>query len=92
MDSDHDEIRRLLRRTLEATEDTNRIVRKMHRAALWGSFFRLLWWVVILAASGVAFLYLQPYLKPLIDLYSTIGASGQSNVSQQLQQLLQLSQ
>ncbi|MDE2172705.1 MAG: hypothetical protein KGJ33_02060 [Patescibacteria group bacterium] len=52
----------LLMRTHELAQENNAILRKMRRASLWTTIFRVIYWL-ILAGVGVGTYYvLQPYL------------------------------
>lgn len=91
MDEDIDELRELVRKNIAVTEDTNKLVHRMHRSALWGRFFQIVWWLAVLAASGAAYYYyLQPYVQQLENLYGQVEKSGQQypNWQTELQALL----
>ena len=63
---------------LRITKDTNRIVHKMRRSILWGRFFLVSWWVIIIAVSGVTYyVYAQPYVNRLEQLYMQVEQGGQ---------------
>ncbi len=52
---------------LEITKDTNRIVHKMRRSMLWGRFFYLLvWLILILGPAAAYYFYFQSYVQPYI--------------------------
>ena len=58
------------------TLDTNRMVHKMRRSVLWGRFFTVVWWILILAVSGYTYyVYAQPYVQKLEQLYAQAGAT-----------------
>ena len=51
---------------------------QMRRAARWGRFFQVVWWVLIIAVSGAAYyIYLAPYVNRLEQLYSQVEGAGQ---------------
>jgi hypothetical protein len=61
---------------LTITKDTNRMVHKMRRSQLWGRFYQVVWWVLILAVSGVSYYYFaQPYVNKIEQLYAQVGQS-----------------
>ena len=64
---DHD-IKELLKKNLEVSERSLDILQKMRRASLWGRFFHLLKWLIIIGATVWSYLALQPYLQKFIGL------------------------
>lgn len=72
-----DEIRALraeVKQLLALTQDTNHMVHKMRRAAIWGRVFQFVWWGAIIIVSGAAYLYyLQPYINKVIQLYEQVS-------------------
>ena len=61
---------------LAITKDTNRMVHKMHRGVLWGRFFTVAWWILIVAVSGYTyFAYAQPYVTQIEKMYAQLGQS-----------------
>ncbi len=81
-----EEVKELVKKDLAMTQDTNRIVHKMQRAARWGRFFQIVWWVAILAVSGAAYYYyLQPYVDKLQGAYANLQATGQKAQSLETQ-------
>ena len=63
---------------LQLTRETNRMVHKMRRAQLWGRFYQVVWWLFILAISGITYYYyFQPYVDKILEAYGHIQATGQ---------------
>lgn len=56
------EERQLLIQTSRLVEENNKILRKMHRAALWGRIWYIFYWTVIIGLSVGAYFYVQPYV------------------------------
>lgn len=78
MTDDIEELRALIEKNTKLAEDTNRMVHKLRRSALWGRFFQIVWWVAIIAISGAAYyIYLQPYVGQIEALYEQFKTSGQ---------------
>jgi len=78
MTEDIEELKELVEKNIKLTEDTNRTVHKMRRSAIWGRVFQMVWWGVIIIVSGAAYyIYLQPYVGQIEDLYTQFKASGQ---------------
>ena len=70
MDDEMTELKDLVQKNIALTEDINRVVHKMWRAQKWGRFLQLLWWILIIAVSGATYyLYFQPYVGKLEQLY-----------------------
>ena len=79
MDPEINELKALVKQNLAMTEDMGRTLRKMRRAQKWGSFFQTIWWMLIIAVSGATYyLYFQPYVGKLEQLYEQVGGSNQS--------------
>ena len=66
------EERQLLIQTHRLTEENNHLLRKMHRAALWGRVFHFIYWVVIIGLSLGAYYFIQPYIDQLTQVYGGI--------------------
>lgn len=69
LDRDDEDLRELVKKTLALTQENNRMLRGMRSSVRWGRFFTLLWWGVILASTGVAYYYLQPYIEQAQQIY-----------------------
>ena len=55
------------------TLDTNRMVHKLRRGILWGRFFTVAWWIVVVAVSGYTYyIYAQPYVDKLLHVYAQV--------------------
>ncbi|KKW11235.1 MAG: hypothetical protein UY50_C0018G0003 [Parcubacteria group bacterium GW2011_GWA2_49_9] len=66
------EERQLLIQTSRLVEENNKILRKMHRAALWGRIMRILYWAVIIALSVGAYYFIQPYVEQVQGIYGGV--------------------
>ncbi|MBU6232016.1 MAG: hypothetical protein KGI45_01860 [Patescibacteria group bacterium] len=58
----------LLLRTHELAEENNAILRSIRRANRWSTFFRIVYWVIIIGAGIGAYYALQPYLMQAADI------------------------
>ena len=86
------ELRNLVKKNLALTEETNRMVHKMRRAAMWGRLFQIIWWVVVVAVSGAAYYYyLQPYVTEITHFYNQLGMSSpnQPSMAEEFQKFFQ---
>ena len=60
------EIKALLLENQRLLTDNNRLLRKLHRGALWSMVFRLLWLGILFGAPLVVYyLYIEPNLETL---------------------------
>jgi hypothetical protein len=66
-----DELKNLLRKNLEASQDSLRILKKMNRDRIYGKIFSLLKWTIIIGGTLGTYYYLEPIIK---DLINTLGA------------------
>jgi len=70
--------RRLLEETAELAEENNKLLKKLHRAAIWSRAFRVVYWAVILIAGFGAYYFIQPYIEALQSTYEGIRGGVQS--------------
>ncbi len=68
---EHD-IKQLLEKNLEVSQESLRLMQKMHRAAMWAKFFGLLKWAIIIGGTVWGYLVIQPYLNQLLGLGNSI--------------------
>jgi len=61
------EIRDLLKRIAENTEENNVLLKKMHRSMVWSRFFRIAYWLVIIGLAVGAFYFIQPYIDAIVS-------------------------
>lgn len=80
------EEKELLARVAVLSEENNQILRGIRRSNRWGSFFKLLYWLIILGISYGAYVYVQPYVDQLMKAYTGITdtANKVSNVGNQI--------
>ena len=72
------EERQLLIQTHRLVEENNKLLRKMHRAAIWGRVWHFLYWTVIIGLSVGAYYFVEPYLKQLQGVYGGVQTDLQS--------------
>ncbi|MBI4692310.1 MAG: hypothetical protein HY773_02645 [Candidatus Terrybacteria bacterium] len=63
-----EELKQLLKKNLEISEESLRILKKMNRAAVIGRILRFFKWMIIIGISVGAFYYIEPYIGQLADL------------------------
>ncbi|HVY72783.1 MAG TPA: hypothetical protein VG984_01885 [Candidatus Paceibacterota bacterium] len=79
MDLDVEEVRELVKKNLELTEENHRILRGMRSAARWGRLITIVWWIVVVAVSGATYYYyVQPYVEQAKQVYADFEKNGQS--------------
>ncbi|MCI0619915.1 hypothetical protein L0Y40_02675 [Candidatus Wolfebacteria bacterium] len=54
------------------TRENNTLLKKIHRGALWGRVWRIIYWVIILGVAFGALYFLQPYVEQVRALYRTV--------------------
>jgi len=70
--------RKLLEDILGLTQENNKLLKKMHRASVWGHIFSVMYWIIIVGAMLGSYYYLQPYIDVLIGAYQTLMSSVES--------------
>ena len=63
------EERQILIQTHRMVEENSKLLRKMHRAALFGRIFHIMYWVIIIGLSVGAYYFVQPYVEQVQDVY-----------------------
>lgn len=63
-----DDLKKLLQKNLEVSEESLKILKKINRAAVMGRVFRFFKWLIIIGISVGAFYYIEPYIGQLTDL------------------------
>lgn len=61
-----------LERTLKLSEENNRLLLKMHRAARWAMFWGFIKIVVIVGPLIVGYIYLQPFFGQALENYNNM--------------------
>ncbi|MSU55957.1 MAG: hypothetical protein EXS51_01430 [Candidatus Taylorbacteria bacterium] len=72
------EERQLLIQTHRMVEENTKLLRKMHRAALWGRAWHLLYWTVIIGASVGTYYFVQPYVEQAQSVYGGLRSDVQN--------------
>jgi len=58
---------------LEMVKENNRILRKIRRGAVVGTFLSILYWVIIIGISVGAYYYIKPYLGSFNTIIQSVG-------------------
>ena len=77
------EEKELLTRSVKLAEENNKILHVLKRTARWQTFWSLIKTLIIIIPLVVGYLFLEPYLQPLIGDFKQIqgmmGTSSQLN-------------
>jgi hypothetical protein len=85
MATDLEELKHEVESLRAITQDTNRQVHKLRRAAWWGRLWSVVWWLTIFGVSSAAYYYyLQPYVQKVENLY--LGAQHSASQAQSFEQ------
>lgn len=82
----------LLEEIHRLTQENNRLLRKMHRGAMWGRIFTILFYTALLVAPIWFYLtYLNGTVQQLLQAYQKMQGTGQQAQGQfqQIQQAIQ---
>ncbi len=67
------EMRHLLKRNTELLEENNRILKKLHRSAVWSFWFRVIFYVLAIGLPFAMYYYfLEPYLASMTNSYESV--------------------
>lgn len=67
-----EEIKQLLLKNLETSQESLKILKKINRGRIVGNFFSFLKWLIIIGASFGIYYYFQPYMNQALDLLKQI--------------------
>ena len=68
-----EEIKKLLKRNIEISQETLSYVRSINRQFIWQRFFRIIKWGLIIGLLVFGFIQLQPYIDILAKNYESIS-------------------
>jgi len=67
------EIKKLLEDNLAVSRENNNILRKLHLAQKWSTFYRIFYWTIIILSTVGAFIFLKPYISTLTNSLGELG-------------------
>ncbi|MDO8590901.1 MAG: hypothetical protein Q7R65_02895 [bacterium] len=73
----------LLQRAVDLSEENNNILRGIRRGNRFGLAWKVFYWIVIIALSYGAYVYLQPYVDQLMKTYNQVTGTI-SKISNQI--------
>ena len=62
----------IAQKTLELTEDNNKMLHSIQRRARLGFAFKVFYWIIIIGVGIGAFYYVQPYIDQVKNSYASI--------------------
>ncbi len=68
----------MLKKTLELSQENNRMLHSMKRQMLVGRIFRIVYWVVIIGAAIGVYYYIDPYINGVINAYGSVKGDVRS--------------
>jgi len=72
------EIKEILKRQTILLQENNLLLKKLHRNALWGFWFRIIWYVALVGLPFALYFYvLEPYFTALGSSYDVFSAGMQ---------------
>ena len=60
-------LKQLVDENIKLARENNKMLKKMRSSMRWASFFRLLYWIVIIGSAVGAYYYLQPFIDGIRD-------------------------
>lgn len=67
------ELRKLLKRNLEISKENNEMLHRLQSSMRWSRFFKLAYWVVIIAIMLGAYYFIQPFVDQLVGAYGGLS-------------------
>jgi hypothetical protein len=72
------EIKYLLEKNTELLKENNLLLKKLHRRAVWGFWFRIVWYVLLIGLPFALYFYiLEPYFTALGSSYEVFSEGMQ---------------
>jgi len=70
-----DDLSDLVNENLRLTRENNKLLRKMHRAQVWATIFKVLWLAVLIGVPIWFYLsYVEPYMQQVMTTYNEMQA------------------
>jgi hypothetical protein len=77
-ENDDIEIRYILEQNAALLKENNLLLKKMYRNAVWGFWFRIVWYLMLVGLPFALYFYiLEPYFTALGSSYQTFSAGMQ---------------
>lgn len=75
---DLNRIEEMVKKTLELSNENNRMLHSIRRSMMWGRVVRIVYWILIIGAGIGAYYYIEPYIDGAIDAYGNVKGDLQS--------------
>ena len=73
------ELRQLIEENIEVSKDTNHLVRKMRRSAMWSMVMTVVWWLAVAGVTGWSYYYfIEPQIAKVEKLYGITQQDSQN--------------
>ncbi len=72
MSRDDDGVEEELKRVRKLVERNNILLEKMQAAQRRAALMRLVYWVVVIGVAVVAYIYIEPYIDQLGEMYANV--------------------
>ncbi len=59
----------MLKKTLELSQENNKMLHSIRRSMVWGRVMRIVYWVIIIGAAVGIYYYIEPYIDGAVDAY-----------------------
>lgn len=72
------EEREMLKKTLELSQENNKMLKAIRRSMFWGKVVRIVYWIVIIGAAIGLYYYIEPYIDGAIGAYGNLKGDIQN--------------
>lgn len=66
------EEKEMLKKTLELSQENNKMLRSIKRSMFWGRITRIAYWIIIIGAAIGIYYYIEPYIDTAINAYGGV--------------------
>lgn len=66
------EEKEMLKKTLELSQENNKMLHSIKRSILRGRIFQIIYWLIIIGAAIGAYYYVEPYIDTAVGAYGNV--------------------
>ncbi len=66
------EEREMLKKTLELSQENNKMLHSIRRGMFWGRVMKIVYWIIIIGAAIGIYYYITPYLDSAVNAYGNV--------------------
>jgi len=66
------EEREMLKKTLELSQENNKMLHRIRRGMFWGRVVRIIYWVAIIGIAVGIYYYITPYIDSAVGAYGNM--------------------